>query len=645
MMSRAEAMEQYRLALKRGQKYYKECLSDGVYPYPQVLAEIFDEAMSAARVSLGVIEIPTARIVGTLAAGRRASFAGNFMPLLPPESEFGMKWVSLCQHHLEEGISDPISCYEYMGRFYVQEGHKRVSVLRSYDALTVQANVTRLMPAWSEEPAVAAYFEFLDFYRVAGFYQLLYRRPGCYKRILDALGFDHDHVWTAQERSEFLALYWKLREVCGESILSSSPEHSLSMVMLTVLEVYPYRQLVEDSAAELRRHVEAILPDLRLTADPDIAAVSEDPEIPEKGIVGRLIDNITHPTLHVAFVHAAPPENSNWTRGHELGRTQLEQALGDQISVRSYVAGPGQADEVMERAVTEDGAQLLIATAPTLLGSARTTAALHPGLMVLVCALSVPYAGVRTYYSRIHEAKFISGAIAGAMCGGKPIGYVARYPILGVPAAINAFALGARMTAPEAQILLEWSCLPGDPTEKLRQAGCSVISGHPTAQGQVGPMGRQTSLLLPDGAFRPLIDDLWDWGKLYEQIVRGVLGGAWDTVATSGGAVSYWWGMRSGVIDVKCAPDLPEGVTQLSEILRSGLIAGTLQPFLCPMQDQAGRQRSDGSRWLDAEEIMHMNWLCSNISGRIPRLEELLPMSQETTRLLAIPPEETEADA
>ena len=57
----------------------------------------------------------------------------------------------------------------------------------------------------------------------------------------------------------------------------------------------------------------------------------------------------------------------------------------------------------------------------------------------------MPYPGVRTYYSRIYEAKFLLGVIAGALAEDGRIGYVADGPIFGTPAAINAFALGAQL--------------------------------------------------------------------------------------------------------------------------------------------------------------------------------------------------------
>ena len=71
----------------------------------------------------------------------------------------------------------------------------------------------------------------------------------------------------------------------------------------------------------------------------------------------------------------------------------------------------------------------------------------------------MPFSSVRGYYCRAYEGKFITGAIAGAMTRTDEIGYIASYPILGVPASINAFALGAQMTNPEARIILRWSLL------------------------------------------------------------------------------------------------------------------------------------------------------------------------------------------
>ena len=50
------------------------------------------------------------------------------------------------QSHLQEGIREPVIAYEFMHQFYIQEGNKRVSVLKYEGADSVLANVVRLIP-------------------------------------------------------------------------------------------------------------------------------------------------------------------------------------------------------------------------------------------------------------------------------------------------------------------------------------------------------------------------------------------------------------------------------------------------------------------------------------------------------------------
>ena len=165
-----EAREEYQKALKAGQKEAKDCRARGISTAPLVLERILPTGGEAA-VKVGLVEIPVERIVGTKTAGRITAFSPSFMPLLGEDTEFAHKWMLLCAAHLsEEGIREPIVCFEYLGNFYVQEGNKRVSVLRHFGATRIPGYVTRLMPPPSQDPEIVAYREFLDFYEDTGLY-------------------------------------------------------------------------------------------------------------------------------------------------------------------------------------------------------------------------------------------------------------------------------------------------------------------------------------------------------------------------------------------------------------------------------------------------------------------------------------------
>ena len=629
-----QAAEQYAKALKNGQKYYKSAESAGQDPYPAVLDRLLETVTIVRQEELGLVNIPSELIVGTKSAGRTAALAGNFMPLLAAETEFGTKWISLCDAHLsDEGIRDPVKCFEYLGLFYIQEGNKRASVLKSFDAPSIPGLVTRMVPAPGEGEEIRLYYEFMDFYALSGQYGVRFRKAGGYARLQAALGMEADHVWTEEERRSFRAGYLHFREAFQRlktEKLSTTPAEAL----LTWLEVYPFAALKEQTLPELGRALERLLPDIRVKEEDAPIEVSTRPAEKEKGLVSKILSAAKPEHATVAFIYGFPPETSAWTRAHDLGRQYLEQQLGSRVDVKLYGAYDRDYEKAMETAVEKENAKIIFATTPPMIDACRKIAAKYKNVKVLNCGLSQPYPGVRSYYSRIYECKFIAGAVAGAMADDNQLGYVANYPIFGTPAGINAFALGARLSNPRARVKLVWSCTGGDPIEELRQSGVTVISNRESgAETPHRALDYGLYRLEENGGLQPLVMPCWQWGAMYEKIVRSVLDGSWEE---SSKAINYWWGMASGVVDVKLSEGLPAGLTNLAEILKKGVIDGSVNPFCAQIVDQSGKLRCDGKTALSPEEIMGMDWLCDNVDGAIPGFDELLPRSQGLVRLLGI---------
>ena len=98
---------EYSIALKRGQKAYRQDVADGRQPYLKVLDEILEITPTAGETDLGLVEIPMDRIAGTKTAGRTRAFASNFMPLIEA-GEFADKWSNLYRAHVKEGTHEHI---------------------------------------------------------------------------------------------------------------------------------------------------------------------------------------------------------------------------------------------------------------------------------------------------------------------------------------------------------------------------------------------------------------------------------------------------------------------------------------------------------------------------------------------------------
>jgi len=357
--------------------------------------------------------------------------------------------------------------------------------------------------------------------------------------------------------------------------------------------------------------------------------------------------------LHVAFVHQMSPATSTWVTGHEEGRKHLEAVMGDKVVVKSYYNANSfdLAMAAIEQAVAEE-AQVVFTTSPPLSRAALKAAVKYPKVRFLNCSVDQPYSSVRTYYGRIYEAKYISGAIAGAMANDDRIGYIASYPNFGVPASINAFALGAQLTNPRAQIELRWSCVAGTPQADFLADGIRVVSNRnaPTQAKMYQDFCNYGTYLMDDrGNMISLGSPVWMWGKFYEFVIRSILTGGWRNDKDGTTALNYWLGMDSGVIDISLSEKLPAGVRQMANILRKEMIAGTLDPFLRKIRAQDGSLKTDGTRQFTPLQMLKMDWLCENVMGSIPQFDEILPVSQPLVRELGlyrdkIPPEkETKA--
>ena len=639
-MEQTEAILEYSRALKMGQKSFKELSQKNKEPYPAVLDDILGETDTDTIVDIGVVEIPAELIVGTKTAGRITAFTADFLPLLGPETEFAYKWINLCKAHLsDEGIREPIVCYEYLGRFYVQEGNKRVSVLRYFGAPRIPGTVLRVMPRQSDAPEITAYFEFLEFYKSAGIYAIQFRQTGDYAKLLSYLGKDPGETWTEREQKTFRAYYHYFREAffeVGGEKLDLLPEEAL----LLWLQVYPFLELGKFTAQELKKTMQSLWPDMVSISQEQPVQVETKPDTEGKNSILSMLLPVLPEHLHVAFIHQMDPTTSTWSQGHEEGARHLQRKLGDKVTVRSYYHAdtPEQTEQLLELAVA-DGAQVVFTTTPKLSRSTLRASVKYPKVKFLNCSVAAPYSSVRTYYSRIYEGKFITGAIAGAMADNDRIGYIGSYPIFGVPASINAFALGAQLTNPRAKIELRWSCLPGTPADDFARSGMQVVSNRdiPVAVGKFREFGSYGTYFIDgNGKMIPMGSPCWNWGKFYEHVVNSIFNGAWDRNKESHQAVNYWWGMDSGVIDVELSDALPEGLRVMADMLRKGLQKRTIDPFRRKIVAQDGSVKNPGNRTLSPEELLHMDWLCENVVGELPPFDQIQSFARDMVRELGV---------
>ena len=644
----------YTAALKAGKRDLHLRIAAGKPAGLPALDSILENVEIRGEVPLGLIDIPTELIVGTKTKGRTTSFAPNFMPVLDEFSEFAVKWTNLCDAHLREGIRDPIIAYEYMNKYYVLEGNKRVSVLKYFDAATIPGYVTRIIPAWKDTKEIRLYYEFLDFYNATNINYLSFSQESGYRKLCLRTGHQRNERWSIDDRVDFSSCYIQFFEAFHKldgDKLSCTPADAL----LIYLDLFSYDQLRQETVSQIETNLRKIWEEIELNQpdeelDEKVALKLDPTPDQKKGLFSQILTGTAKPSgnaaTKIAFVHAKTAETSSWTYSHELGRMYLKDAFHGQVQTSVYDNNTTTEDAAaaIEKAIA-DGNRIIFTTTPVFLAPSIKAAVNHRDIKILNCSLNASHKYIRTYYARMFEAKLLTGMLAGIMTDTNKIGYIADYPIVGMVASIDAFAIGVKMVNPRAKIFLEWSTLKEnqnvDLTEKLYKMGATYISHqdmivpqHATRRYGLYRVNGETPVNL---AF-----PVWDWGKFYERIIRNIQHGTWNTEnkSESGKAVNYFWGMSSGVIDVMWSPAIPSETRNLLETLKLSITRYEFNPFNGILHSQDGIVQADPDHRMSTKEIIAINWLTDNIEGFIPTFSDMREETQAVVKQEGIRREE-----
>ncbi len=495
--------------------------------------------------------------------------------------------------------------------------------MKFFGVVSVPGNVIRIVPRRTEDKENKMYYEFMDFYQHAPINYIWFSQLGSFAKLQEAVGKAPEEAWTDDELLKFSALYTRFgaeyRAKGGNKLKITVGDAFLSFITL-----YGYDEVDQMTTSDLK--------ELMAKSWEEFALLQEEQEInlkmkpnQEKKPLKSILHSLSSHKLKLAFIYEKTPGTSAWTYAHELGRLYLEQTFPDEISTVFYENGTQEnVDSLIEDAINS-GCKLIFTTTPSFVQASVKAAIANKDVRIMNCSLNTSHRYIRTYYSRMHEAKFLMGAIAGAMAENNKLTYIADYPIYGSIANINAFALGAKMINPRAEVYLEWSTMKGiDIDERIRETGSSCISGMDMVIPEEG--SRFFGIYHMEGGHpRNLAMPLYHWGKFYEQLLQTIMDGTWkyDDDPSSTKAINYWWGLAEGTIEIVCSQNLPIGTKRLIELLRATISSELFNPFSGILYSQNGVVSDNPEFSMLPEEIMTMDWLAENVIGSIPKKEEL----------------------
>jgi len=329
--------------------------------------------------------------------------------------------------------------------------------------------------------------------------------------------------------------------------------------------------------------------------------------------------------LKVGFVYVSPIGEAGWTWQQDIGRKQMEEALGDRVVTQYVESVPEGADaERVIRDLAQQGNKLIFTTSFGYMNPTLKVARQFPDVKFVHSTGYKTADNVATTNSRFYEARYLGGIIAGKMTESNIIGYVGAFPIPEVLQGINAFTRGLRSVNPDAEVRVIWANTWFDPGRErdaalaLISQGADIVTHHTDSTATVQAAqdeGKYAVAYHSDMArFGPdaqLAAVTHHWGDYFTGQAQAVLDGTWEST-------SVWGGLKAGMAKLEAIGDMvPEDVKALVKEKEAEIIAGTFSPFAAPIIDNEGNVRLE-SGVLDDEGLNNMNYYVEGVASKYP---------------------------
>ena len=628
-MAETDGRSAYQGARKLGRKYVSEHANDATHGYLPVLEDRLQGVEILGEINLGHHEIPLRKIIGTRTAMRSNTFAGNWMPLLADDTEFAIKWQKLYMSQLTEGIREPILVYEYLNRYYVQEGNKRVSTMNYVGAAAIYGNVIRLIPQRDETNRdITIYYEFLDFDKRRFFDNLWFSYPGMFTRLVEQTEkFKEEHPEVTEPTGDVINRVHRSFRAAYKSVNPDVKNITTGDALMVYLMVfgYPYNE----GSKELKKNIKSMIPQLQVFSGERktdmLEATKLDMQYEPKKLKPKK-------NVHVAFAFDGTPETNAWTKFHAAAAARVERRYGSLIKITNHFnIGDGPEGTYGDlAAIAAEKPTMLLCTSPTQSEAALRVSLENPEIIVMNC--DIPRAGrdLDTYYVRMYDTTFLCGVLAALQSETGVLGYMDAVLFgYGPTYPINGFALGAKLINPRAKILQYVLKDVNDFREHDIACRAFAENGADVAFVRYSDENRLAAKATPEtyahvykldiktGARLEALGAMTlDWECFYAKSCEGPIEGHTNLLDKHipGNPIHFGWGISTGITDIFTNDEVvgPNTVKTV-HLFRELVIEGRLRPFEGPVTDNGGVLRIEAGAVPPLMQIQHINWLDESI--------------------------------
>jgi len=328
--------------------------------------------------------------------------------------------------------------------------------------------------------------------------------------------------------------------------------------------------------------------------------------------------------LKVGVIYITAPGDFGYSYMHDQGTIAAEEHFGDEIEVirMENIAENEESERAMESLI-DAGCKIIFANSYNYQQYMQNVAKEHSDVYFEHCSGYLDNENMSNYFGRMYQMRYLSGIIAGEMSESGNLGFVGAYNTPEVVRGINAFALGARQSNPNAKVTVVWTNTWFDPSkerqaaESLLDGGCDVIAQH---QDTTEPakaaidrgayaVGYNANFMELTGSDHVLVSPMWNWGSYMIPQIQKVMDGTWESQ-------SYWGGLDDDMILLSPISDLvPEDTVAEVEAIEDQMREDSFDVFWGELKDNNGDIRQNDGEKMSDGDMLTMDWFVEGVIG------------------------------
>lgn len=323
----------------------------------------------------------------------------------------------------------------------------------------------------------------------------------------------------------------------------------------------------------------------------------------------------------IGFIMTGSVDEEGWNSMHYEGVSAACDDLGVRLLIKENVKEfSGECGPAIEDLIAQ-GANMIILSSFGYAEETRDLIKKYPDVEFYMNSFEFSEDNTTSYFSRLYQARYLAGIVAGMQTETNKIGYVAAMPTSEVNRGISAFTLGVRRVNKDATVTVSWTNSWDDEQMEREKAdalidevGVDVITYHQNQAYVVDEADKKGIYSIGyhqrmEGySDQYLTAAVCDWKTTYEALIKQYLQG--KTATTN----IYWVGMEENAVGLaEYSPAVPEKTKEEVKKAQNEILSGK-DVFSGKITDNTGTIRCNGNETISDEMLLkQFDWYVEGV--------------------------------